>query len=101
MSYLDVTIFIENGSDDVVPCFGFLTGQVPTALKSFSKEEEEEEGRLKRKREDDVCDGKPGEEEEIKKVCKEGFQLFCHNVCLLFFPPDCGIGAVDGGLWGY
>lgn len=62
------------------PALAFLIAQVPTAPKSASKEAAEE-GRLKRKREDDECDGKPGEE-EIKKVCKEGFQLFHHNVCL-------------------
>lgn len=49
------------------------SAQVPTAPKSASKEAEEE-GRLKRKREDDECDGKPGEE-EIKKVCKEGLPV--------------------------
>lgn len=55
------------------------------------EEEEEEETRFKRKREDEDEDGhsdnKDEEEEErgeIKKVCKEGFQLFHHNVCLFF-----------------
>lgn len=51
-----------------------------------SSNKAEEEGRLKRKREDDECDGKLGEE-EIKNVCKEGFQLFHHNVCLLLSLP--------------
>lgn len=50
------------------------------------KEEEKEEKRLKRKRGDAECHADKKEEGEIKKVCKEGFQLFHHNVCLLFFP---------------
>lgn len=91
LSYWDVTILKV-----LVRCSCFHIAQVPTALKSFSKEEEE--GRLKRKREVDACDGKQGEE-EIKKVCKEGFQLFCHNVCLLFSPLPMTCTLWDWWLW--
>lgn len=38
---------------------------------------------MKRKR--DEAHREEEEEEEVKKVCKEGLQLFHHNVCLLLF----------------
>lgn len=57
-----------------------------TAEPHTNREEEEEEKRLKRKREDAENTSDEIEERgEIKKVCKEGFQLFHHNVCLLLF----------------
>ncbi|KAM7398791.1 hypothetical protein PAMP_018101 [Pampus punctatissimus] len=57
------------------------------AARPKSTKEEEEDGEversLKRKREDAECHTDKKEEmEEIKKVCREGFQLFHHNVCL-------------------
>lgn len=54
----------------------------PQSTKEIEEEEkEEEEKRLKRKREDGErrADEKEEERGEIKKVCKEGFQLFHHN----------------------
>lgn len=71
-----------------------LSAPVAAQPQSTKEEEEEREGRsVKRKREDaESCPDKREEEEEeekergeIKKVCKEGFQLFHHNVCLLLF----------------
>lgn len=65
------------------------SGPVSAAVKArpqARKEEEKEERRLKRKREDAECHTDKKEVEGVlKKVCKEGFQLFHHNVC--FFSP--------------
>lgn len=63
--------------------FGFLSAPVLAASLHTSKgenDEEDEEKRLKRKREESECDDE--EKDEMKKVCKEGFQFF-HHVCLL------------------
>lgn len=67
--------------------FWFLSAPVLAASLQTSKgeneeedEDEDEEKRLKRKREESECDDE--EKDEMKKVCKEGFQFF-HHVCLL------------------
>lgn len=63
--------------------FWFLSAPVLAASLQTSKgenEAEDEEKRLKRKREESECDDE--EKDEMKKVCKEGFQFF-HHVCLL------------------
>lgn len=72
--------------------FGSSSGPVSAAVKAQpqstkSKQEEEEERSVKRKREDADSHADEKEEKwgEIKKVSKEGFQLFHHNVCLLLF----------------
>lgn len=44
--------------------------------------QDEEDRRFKRRR-DDEEEKEEEEEDEIKKVCREGFQLFHHNVCFL------------------
>lgn len=74
-------------------CVCFLLAPASAAPPQSTKEEEEdkEENRLKRKREDAESAIKAEEENEcgeMKKVCKEGFQLFHHDVCFPFPPIE-------------
>ncbi|XP_074497001.1 integrin-linked kinase-associated serine/threonine phosphatase 2C isoform X2 [Sebastes fasciatus] len=67
--------------DDLPEPTHTCTGPVPAAVTARpqdteeEEEEEEEEKRLKRKREDAECYADIKEEEEVKKVCKEGLPV--------------------------
>lgn len=62
-------------------CFSFRS-PAPSAVASQPQvaKDEEEDRKFKRRREDAE---EEEEKDEIKKVCREGFQLLQHNVCFL------------------